>query len=121
MPSAFSEILRVAVEATPGAIGGAFAAGDGEMVDFFARTDPDEWALLTAHYGVVFAHVQSALNTCHYGEANLIMIEHAELDVLVHAVEEGYYAIIALNPPAPLAVAMNALTQAVEDLRREMG
>jgi predicted regulator of Ras-like GTPase activity (Roadblock/LC7/MglB family) len=121
MASAFSEILRVAVEDTPSAIGGAFAAGDGEMVDFFATIDPTDWALLTAHYGVVLAQVQAALQTCHYGEANLVMLEHADMDILVHAVQEGYYALLALSRPAPLAQAISAITRAVSELRREMG
>lgn len=121
MPSPFADILRVAVESTPGAIGGAFAASDGEMVDYFCLNDPHEWALLTAHYGVVLANVQAALNTCHWGEANMIMIEHTGLDILVHSVEEGYYALLAVDQPASLGRAMQAMEQAVEELRREMG
>lgn len=121
MRSPFAEILRTAVESIPGAIGGAFAASDGEMVDHFSLRDPHEWALLTAHYGVLLSHVQLAFNTWHYGEANLVMIEHANLDVLVYAVQEGYYALLALAPPAPLARAMRAITLAAAELRREMG
>lgn len=120
MASPFSEILRVAVEATPGAIGGAFAASDGEMVDYFSGQDPIEWALLTAHYGVVLSHVQLALNTWHYGEAGLILIEHGTMAVLVQTVQEGYYVLMAVGRPAPLAHAINALSRATDDLRREM-
>jgi hypothetical protein len=120
MSSSFSEILRVAVEATPGAIGGAFAASDGEMVDYFAGEDPLEWALLTAHYGVLLSHVQLALNTWHYGEADLVLIEHRTMAVLVQTVQEGYYALMAVGMPAPLARAMSALNRAADDLRREM-
>lgn len=120
MRSPFAEILRQAVETTPGAIGGAFAASDGEMVDYFARRDAFEWALLTAHYGVVLAHVQLALNTWHYGEASLIMIEHRSLAILVHTVQEGYYALMAVGSPAPLGRAMHALSLAVRDIKQEM-
>ena len=121
MGTPFAEILRIAVESTPSAIGGAFAASDGEMVDFFSEKDPSEWAILTAHYGVLLAHVQSALNTCHYGEANLVMIEHTGINILVHSVDEGYYALMAVGEPAPLARAMNAIEQAAQELKREMG
>lgn len=120
MASPFSEILRVAVESTPGAIGGAFAASDGEMVDYFSSEDPLEWALLTAHYGVLLSHVQLALNTWHYGEAGLILIEHRNMAVLVQSVQEGYYALMAVGTPAPLARAMIALGHAADELRREM-
>lgn len=119
--SPFAVILQDAVERTPRAIGGSFAASDGEMVDFFSLTDPDEWALITAHYGVVLRHVQAALNTCHYGEANVVVIEHAELEILVHAVGEGYFALLAVTAPAPLALAMDALGEAAVALRKEMG
>lgn len=120
MATPFSEILRAAVESTPQAIGGAFAAGDGEMVDSFSLGDPNDWAILTAHYGVVLAQVQAALNTCHYGEASLVMIEHTGMDILVYSVEEGYYALMAVDQPAPLGLAMSALARAAEALRREM-
>lgn len=121
MATPFAEILRAAVENTPSAIGGAFAASDGELVDFFSEQEPHEWAILTAHYGVLLAHVQSALNTCHYGEANLVMIEHTGINILVHSVDEGYYALMAVNQPAPMARAMRALERAARELKREMG
>jgi predicted regulator of Ras-like GTPase activity (Roadblock/LC7/MglB family) len=118
----FAAILRGAVERTPGAIGGAFAAYDGEMVDsFFHDGVSDEWAIFTAHYGIVLSHVQSALNTWHYGEAELVMIEHSGTDILMGAVLEGYYALIAIDHPASLATAMREMAGAVAELRREMG
>lgn len=119
--SPFAQILRGAVERTPGAIGGAFAAYDGEMVDSFFEGDSFDWAIFTAHYGIVLSHVQSALNTWHYGEAELVMIEHAGTDILLGAVLEGYYALIAIDHPASLATAMREMAEAVHELRREMG
>ncbi len=118
----FSQIMRVAVEATPGAIGGAFAAEDGETVDAFAADDQnrDEWAILTAHYGVVLRHIQSALLTRHYGAADIIILAHSDLDVLVRAVSQGYYALMAVHHPAPLGIAMRELEVAAAELRREM-
>jgi hypothetical protein len=120
MSSPFSEILRSAVLATPGAVGGAFAAHDGETVDAFATGSAEEWALLTAHYGVILAHVQSALNTFHYGEAEFMVLSHRQVDILVHAVAEGYYALMAVGRPAPLAAALDILARAAAELRRKM-
>lgn len=120
MRTPFAEILRVAVQSTPGAIGGAFAASDGEMVDSYSVRDAHDWAILTAHYGVLLSHIQAALTTCHHGQANLVMVEHNKLDILVYAVGEGYYALLAVGTPAPLAAAIKALHQAAADLRREM-
>jgi predicted regulator of Ras-like GTPase activity (Roadblock/LC7/MglB family) len=120
MGTIFSDILRSAVEATPGALGGAFAAADGETVDSFSRLDVDDWAILTAHYGVVLAHVQAALHTFHYGEAELILVSHERADILVSAVREGYYALLAIERPSPLAAAMRQLRRAAAALRQEM-
>ena len=69
----------------------------------------------------LLAHVQAALHTCHYGEARVVVIEHRDLEILVQAVGEGYYALMAVESPAPLAMAMNALGQAAVALRTEMG
>ena len=121
MATPFAEILRIAVERTPRAVGGAFAAADGEMVDWFASGDPVEWALLTAHYGVVLANLEAALGALHYGGPEFFVVEHARLDILVHIVHDGYYALLAVEPPAPLATALTALRQAASELRKEMG
>lgn len=120
MPSPFASILQAAVERTPRAIGGAFAAADGEMVDFFATTDPTEWAILTAHYGVVLANLEAAFNLWHVGGPRFFVVEHSKVDVLVHTVAEGYYALLAVEQPAPLGQALGALTDAALELRREM-
>jgi len=116
----FAKILQDAVEKTPHAIGGAFAAPDGEMVDFFAAGDPMELAIITAHYGVVLANLEAVFNTWHFGGPQMFVVEHTRVDVLVHAVEDGYYALLAVEQPSPLGVALGSLTEAVTELRREM-
>jgi hypothetical protein len=120
MGGPFATILRSAVEKTPGAIGGAFAARDGEMVEAFVATDPLEWAIFTAHYGVVFASIEAALSTWHFGGASVVVFEHHDIDVVVQAVDADYYALIAVGQPAPLQAAMDALGEAVAALRREI-
>lgn len=119
--SSFAAILRDAVEATPRAIGGSFAAADGEMVDSYSTREPEDWAFLTAHYGIVLAHLESAFGTWHFGGPQQVVIEHAQLDVLLQPVREGYYALLAVQQPAPLAQAAAALSEAVRRLRQEMG
>ena len=116
----FARILHRVVDRTPGAIGGAFAASDGEMVDFVAKGDPTELAIITAHYGVILANLEALLDTQHFGGAQYFVIETSWFDVLVHAVLDGYYALIAMPPPAPLAVALDVLHAAAVELRREM-
>jgi predicted regulator of Ras-like GTPase activity (Roadblock/LC7/MglB family) len=118
--SPFHAILRTIIDRVPGALGGAFAAYDGELVDSVVPSDPLEWAILTAHYGVLLGHVQSALRTMHHGEAELIVLSHDRTDILLRSVAEGYYAILAVGHPAPLGLAIEQLDRAVVQLRREM-
>lgn len=116
----FAQILERAVLATPNAIGGAFADCDGEMVDSFTTIDPHEWAVLTAHYGVVMAHLTSAFGTWHFGGPEYFIAQHRELEIVVCAVDAGYYALMALRHPANLGLALQHLRMATVELRREM-
>jgi predicted regulator of Ras-like GTPase activity (Roadblock/LC7/MglB family) len=118
--TSFTRILRQAVDDTPDAVGGAFAAGDGEMVDAIATGDPSEWALLTAHYGVILGHLEAALGTWHFGSTEYFVVTNQRLSVLVHTVDAGYFALLAVSPEAPLAVALESLKTAARALREEM-
>lgn len=116
----FRDILRRAVQATPGAIGGSFADSEGEMVDYFADYDPHDWAVLTAHYGVVLAQLHAAFGVFHFGAPEYFMVQHARLGIVVHAVDGGYFALMAVKDPARLAFAVTALSASVPELQREM-
>lgn len=120
MTTPFADILHRAVTRIPGAVGGAFAAADGETVDFVADMERNEWALVTAHYGILLRHVQSALNTFHFGEAELMIVSHRDQDVVIQSVLEGYYAMIVLTHPSSLAHALAALNVAAAELKQEM-
>jgi hypothetical protein len=117
----FSRILRRAVDHTPGAIGGAFAAADGEMVDAYTEGDSEQWAIVTAHYGVVLRLLESAFGTWHFGGTRFFIAQHEKLDVVVHTVSGGYFALLACRPPAPLSRALAALETAAQQLAVEMG
>ena len=118
--TAFARILQRAVLATPNAIGGAFADSDGEMVDSFTTIDTHEWAVLTAHYGVVMAHLTSAFGTWHFGGPEYFIAQHRDLEIVVCAVDAGYYALMAVKHPANLGLALQQLRSATVELRREM-
>lgn len=120
MITPFAAILQRAVQATPNAIGGAFADADGEMVDSFSTIDPHEWAVLTAHYGVVLSQLSAAFGTWHFGGPEYFIALHNQLDVIVHSVEGGYYALIAARTPANLGMALETLRTAAIALRKEM-
>ncbi|MFN0245773.1 MAG: hypothetical protein ACKV2T_02625 [Kofleriaceae bacterium] len=119
----FADIMRRAVEATPGAIGGAFADAEGEMVDGYTTIDREEWAILTAHYGVVLVQLHGAFGTWHYGGPEYFIAQHQRLDVVVHSVAHGYYALLAMTErdgTAPLATALSSLRAAAAELKREI-
>lgn len=116
----FGALLRRAVEATPGAVGGAFAAYDGELVDSYATWDADDWAVLTAHYGIVMSHLRAAFGTWHYGSPEYFIVQHAKLAVLVHEVDAGYYVLMAVVEPACLAMGLAAIREAARAVAREM-
>lgn len=118
--SSFGAILKRAVQDTPGAIGGAFADSQGEMIDGYTTRNAHDWALITAHYGVVLAQLQACFGMWHFGGPEYFIAQHAALDVVVHAVPGGYYAILAVTEPAPLARALTSLREAAIGLHREM-
>jgi len=116
----FRAILKRVVEASPHAIGGAFADADGEMVDSYTTIDPHEWAVLTAHYGVILAQLTAAFGTWHYGGPEFFIAQHKKLEVFVHAVDAGYYALLAYDQPSTFSVALEQMHIAVNELRKEM-
>ena len=116
----FAAILKRAVELTPRAIGGAFADREGEMVDSYCKGDREEWAILTAHYGIVLSQLTAAFGTWHHGGPEYFIAEHNKLEVVVWAVDAGYYALLACERPAPLARAIENLRAASTQLHKEM-
>jgi len=118
--SPFVAILKRAVEATPHAIGGAFADSEGEMVDSYSTMDRHDWAVLTAHYGVVLNQLTMAFGTLHFGGPEYFIAQHKHVEVIVHAVEAGYYALLACTESVPMTSAIEHLRIAAQELRREM-
>ncbi len=132
--SAFRDIMRRAVEATPHAVGGAFADPSGEMVDSWpGMWPPNDWAILTAHYGVILRHLHSAFGIWHFGGPEFFVAQHQQLGIVVHALEGGYYALLALDRKAKVEVtdgldgldvgdfaALASLREAARHLHREM-
>ncbi len=116
----FGAILKRAVEATPGAIGSAFADSEGEMVDSFAAYDPHEWAVLTAHYGVVLAQLHSAFGVFHYGGPEFFMVQHTSMGIVVHTVEGGYFVLMAVSDPSRVTCALSVLRASIGELKKEM-
>ena len=125
----FAAILRRAMDRIPGAIGGTLSAGDGETVDFHltphgggdTRLDETEWQILTAHHGVLLGHIRAALRTFHVGDPRTFVVSHHGMHVLLSALDDEYFALVAVDGARPAAPAIYHLGRAIEDLRRAMG
>ncbi|MBX3161261.1 MAG: hypothetical protein KF773_35190 [Deltaproteobacteria bacterium] len=117
----FGAILRRAVEATPGAVGGAFADADGEMVDAYtASYSRHDWAVLTATYGVVMSQLHAAFGLWHCGGPEYFIATHSGLGIAVHVVGGDYFALLAVADPARVTFALAALRVATHELEKEM-
>ena len=113
--------MTTAVLSVPGAVGGAFAASDGETVDGFAgEQTPYEWALVTAHFGVIFSMIQRSTKKNFSSFAKSVVIRLSEYDIVLKSVEDGYYAIMALQGTGQIGSAIKALNIASIALKKEM-
>jgi predicted regulator of Ras-like GTPase activity (Roadblock/LC7/MglB family) len=120
MKTGFTPILQRAVERVPGAIGAIFADWEGEAVDHFGHADRDELLVLTAHYGVIFNQLQSALHLFHFGDATEIVVRHDGVELLLRGVRHGYYLVVVASAEVHLATALRELEEAACALRAEM-
>ncbi len=116
----FGAILQRAVEGIPPALGGSFADSQGEMVDCFTTMPAHDWAVLTAHYGVVMAQLVAAFGTLHFGGAEYFVARHERIEVIVHVVDAGYYALLAFTEPTELEAVLARTRIAAGELKREM-
>lgn len=116
----FGNILRQVVQQTPGAVGGALAARDGELVDSWTTWDHGDWAILTAHFGIIVTQIRSALHTFHFGDVQFLFFDYQELEVLIQLVAQNYFAILAVTPPVHLPMATQSLKDAAHRMHMEM-
>jgi len=116
----FAAILKTAVDALPHAIGGAFADSEGEMVDSYSKMNTHDWAVLTAHYGVVLSQLVDAFGTLHYGGAELFIARHERIEVIVYAIEQGYYLLLAFSESPDFDAAFDRMCTASALIKKEM-
>jgi hypothetical protein len=76
--------------------------------------------VLTAHYGVLLGQFHAAFGTWHFGGPDYFIAQHEVLAIVVHAVNGGYYTLLAVLEPAPLGHALRNLRAAARALHREM-
>jgi predicted regulator of Ras-like GTPase activity (Roadblock/LC7/MglB family) len=116
--SAFGQILEDMVRRVPGAVGAVFADWEGEPVDQFAHIAPLEIQLVGAHWGVVWSQATRRLQAL--GAIEELLIEGDRAIVLVRAVTDSYFVVLATKRDAHLATARREVERAAGILRGEM-
>jgi hypothetical protein len=116
----FAAILKTTVDASPHAIGGAFADSQGEMVESYSTMNTHDWAVLTAHYGVVLSQLVDAFGTLHYGGPEFFIARHDRIEVIVYAIEHGYYMLLAFSEPPDFDAVFDRLSTASALIKQEM-
>jgi predicted regulator of Ras-like GTPase activity (Roadblock/LC7/MglB family) len=121
MSTAFTPMLRRALEAVPGAVGCVFLDWDGEAVDqvTVSRATDDDLKLVGAYYGIILGMVQRWLNTYHYGSTQEIILSHEGADLLVHVVSGGYFVVLMLRS-GHLGTALSQTRALAQALHLEM-
>mgnify|MGYP003647442197 CR=1 FL=1 len=120
MSTPFRAILKDATRAIPGAVGGALAAGDGELLDAWTEWDSDEWAFLTAHIGIIVNHVRCAMHTFHFGDVEWVFIHYGGLDLVAEQLGDKYFVLLACTPPMNLGTTIDLMRSVAQALRKEM-
>ena len=116
--SAFGEILEKMVRRVPGAVGAVFADWEGEPVDQFAHIPALDIQLVGAHWGVVWSQASQRLGAL--GAVEELLIEGDRAIVLVRAVTDHYFVVLATKRDAHLAIARRELERGADILRSEM-
>ncbi|MCP4449011.1 MAG: hypothetical protein GY811_27305 [Myxococcales bacterium] len=120
MTTPFAKTLEAAAESIPHSVGGALAAGDGELVDSWSTLGEDEWAFLTAHVGILVNHVRCAMHTFHFGDVEWLSVHYAGLDLVIEQLGDKYFLLVASKPPTDLLAVADVVHAAAERMREEM-
>ncbi len=116
--STFGDILEEMVRRVPGAVGAVFADWEGEPVDQFAHIAPLDIQLVGAHWGVVWSQASQRLHAL--GAVEELLIEGERAMVVVRAVTDSYFVVLATRRDAHLATARRELERGAGILRSEM-
>ncbi len=120
MSSAFAEILSELVGQIPGALGAVFLDEEGEAVDQFSHIPLMDILLVGAHWGIVLRHVQELIGKHSWGEAQLVVLNGSETDIIIKPITAEYAVVLAMKAGHHLARALNAVDKVTADIEQEM-
>ena len=118
-PTVFTEILRVFLDAVPGATAAVLVDGEGETVDYASELVPFYARVAAAHLRIVTGDVQRALDPSH-GSTHEITIRCKGRTFFVRSLPDGYALVVVLKRRA-FSISPRALAIAERDLSKEAG
>jgi predicted regulator of Ras-like GTPase activity (Roadblock/LC7/MglB family) len=119
LPTAFTEMLRGAVDRVPGARGAVFLDVEGEAVDEFTESSRTGIQLVGAHLGVVLMLARERLAT-RLGEPREVLIEAQHAIILVLSIDDRYLAVLEADADSSVGLMRRELGRAVRALQEEM-
>lgn len=119
--TAFSAILERLVTATPGAVGAAFADGEGEAVDYYGDGDPMDLMLAAAHMGILLNGLEEVRQRLGVGPLVELWVTAEEGQYVTRPIGQGYQVTVVLARVATIPKLGRALERAAVELRLEAG
>ena len=103
------------------ALGALFLDGSGETVDLACSDfSPYEMRVIGAYLGIYLRQLERVLANNDLGEPRMIHIEKNAIHIYVVPLPEGYHLAMVQRHPALVARARATLSEAVEQLKREL-
>lgn len=103
------------------ALGAIFLDGTGETVDLAcADFSPYEMKVVGAYLGIYIRRFEKLLSGSGLGELKVLHIEKRGIHIYVVPLPDGYSLALVQKHPALVAQARASLSEAVEQLKREL-
>ena len=118
LPTAFTSVLKDAVERVPGARAAIFLDWEGEAIDEYTEASRTGIRLIGAHLGVLFTLARE--RGASWGEPSELIIETERAVVVVQAIQDQYLVVLEAGPEVSLGLLRRELARATAALRAEM-
>jgi predicted regulator of Ras-like GTPase activity (Roadblock/LC7/MglB family) len=115
----FQDILEELLHALPGAEAVVLLDSQGELVLEVGDGDPRH-RLVGAYQGITLSRARSVSRRYPLGEVALLASRYSKGQVVLHALKEGYYLILALSQEASLPRGTRLIALAAAKLNQEL-
>jgi predicted regulator of Ras-like GTPase activity (Roadblock/LC7/MglB family) len=116
----FEVTLKKLVVETDGADGAIFLDGEGEAVQWFARTDANLLRLRAAYLAVALQSCRVSVSRLGLGRISHLVLEYQGAWYVIQELTRDYFLVLQMDTTANLAQALDRIEPIVADLRREI-